>query len=580
MKGLHRWALLVPAMLFAQQPQASDEVRVSSQSYVAQGVVFHAEGKLVEVGVAVRDGHGHAVGELTRENFRIYDDGKERAVAAFSEYRSGSGETAGAAVAAVGRTPATVAPTEAVPAAAAGRARYLAVFFDDVNMAYGAESADLKRAQTSATRFVKDALKPGVEIGIFTASGAPRLDFTADGAKIAQAIAGIKAHAQFGQKTCSGINPYQAYRIAERKDRETLRLVLISAAKHQCGFSPNQIMTQAEAVWDRAKQSTMETLASLSLVVGDLGGKTGERVLLLASTGFVGGTLEAQQDRIIDQAIHAGVIINALVTKGLFNELAPGDRFDEDPAPQKAAYMSLPGYQRWARAEEAEVAERPMVMDEAMGNLAHGTGGVLFHNNNDLSAGFRETSVPPDVTYRLAFVPKGAAANGSYHTLQVKLAHGGGYTLTARPGYFAKDEMERDEQRANLDKEVMGTNALAGLAAGVTLEVEKPSESQRMVRVVTHVDIAKLNFVKQDDRERQRITFVAVLFDEQGKIAAAKEGRMDLALKADTYQRLVRTGVNAALTFPMAPGVYKLRAVVEEAVQGGIAASSYPVDVR
>jgi len=323
----------------------------------------------------------------------------------------------------------------------------------------------------------------------------------------------------------------------------------------------------------------METLASLARVVSDLGGKTGDRVLLLASTGFVGGTLEAQQDRIIDQAIHSGVVINAMVTKGLFNELAPGDRFDEDPAPQKAAYTALPGYQRWAKAEESEVAERPMVMDEAMGNMAHGTGGVLFHNNNDLNAGFRETSVPPDVTYRLGFVPEGAA-DGNYHTLQVKLAHGGGYSLTARPGYFATDEMTHDDQRAKLDKEVMATDALAGLEAGVTLQVEKPSESRRAIRVVTHVDISKLNFVKLNDRERQRITFVAVLFDEHGKIAAAKEGRMDLALTADTYARLMQTGVNAALTFPIGPGVYKLRTVVQEAAQGGMAAASYPVDAR
>jgi len=574
----------LPVALSAQPPQGSDEVRVSSQPYVAQGFVFRAEAKLVEVGVTVRDAHGHAAGGLTRENFRIYDDGKERAATAFAEYRAGSSDAGGAGMAKLRPVPAKDAPAEAPAAAAvAARARYLAVFFDDVNMAYGEESADLKRAQAAATRYVKDGLKPGVEIGIFTVSGAPRLDFTADGAKIALAIAGVKAHARFAQKTCSGMNPYQAYRIAERKDRETMRLVMVSAAKNRCMATPptpNEIMTQAEALWDRAKQSTVETLASVSRVVSDLGGEAGERVLLLASTGFVGGTLEAQQDRIIDQAIHAGVVINSLVTKGLFNELAPGDRFDEDPAPQKASYTQLPGYQRWAKAEGAEVAERPMVMDEAMGNLAHGTGGVLFHNNNDLNAGFRETSVPPEVTYRLGFVPDGVAADGDYHTLQVKLAHGGGYTLTARPGYFATDEMAHDDQRSKLDQEVMGTGALAGLTAGVTIAVEKPAESQRTVRVVTHVDISNLKFVRQDDREKQRITFVAVFFDEQGRIAAGKEGRMDLALKADTYDRLVRTGVNAALTFPMAPGTYRLRAVVEEAVQGGMAAASYPVDVK
>lgn len=566
-------AVFLPGLFFAQQPQAGDEVRVTSQPYVAQGYVVRAEAKLVEVGVAVRDSHGRAVGGLTRDSFRIYDDGKERAIAAFSESRSGSIDSAG--------EPEKSAEKQ-VPAGASatGRAGYLAMFFDDVNMAYGEESADLTRAQSAATRFVNDALKPGVEIGVFTASGAPRLDFTGDGVKIAQAIAAVKAHPQFAQKGCAGINPYQAYRIAERKDRETLRLVMASAAKNQCPASENLIMTQSEEVWDRAKQSSLATLASLSRAVGDLGGKPGERVLLLASTGFVGGTLETQQDRIIDQAIHEGVVMNALVTKGLYNELQAGARFDEDPPPLKAAYTVLPGYQRWAKAEEAEVAERPMIMDEAMGRLAHGTGGVLFHNKNDLNAGFRETSVPPEVTYRLSFNPEGVVSDGSYHALRVKLAPAGAYSLTARPGYFANDEMEQDEQHANLDKEVMGTDTLAGLSAGVSLQADKPSDSQRIVRVVTHVDIAKLNFAKRNDRQRQRIVFVVAFFDAQGKIAVAKEGRMDLDLKPDTYERLARTGVNAVLTFPVAPGVYKLRIVMEEAVGGNIAASTYPLDVR
>ncbi|HUB81246.1 MAG TPA: VWA domain-containing protein [Bryobacteraceae bacterium] len=579
MRGLYRWAAVLPAVLWAQEPQASDEIRLSSQPYVAQGVVFHAESRLVEVGVAVRDGHGRAVAGLTRENFRIYDDGKERPVAAFSEYQGGS--SAAIVAPGTGQIPAKEAPAR-TEASVARRTRYLAVFFDDVNMAYGEESADLKRAQAAATRFLKEALKPGVEIGIFTASGASGLDFTADGEKLAETIAGIKAHAQFAQKSCSGINPYQAYRIAERHDRETLRLVMISNVEGRCGLytSANEVVAQAEEVWDRAKKLSMETLASVSRAVSELSGKSGERVLLLASTGFVGGTLEEQQDRIIDQAVHAGVVINALVTKGLFNEAAAGERFDTDPAPDKAVYTARPGYQRWAKAENEEVAERPMVMDEAMGDLAHGTGGVLFHNNNDLNAGFRETSVAPEVAYRLAFVPEGITSDGSYHKLQVKLTHGGGGTLTARPGYFAADEMARDDQRAKLDHEVMGADSMAGLTAGVALAVEKPSDSQRTVRVVTHVDLSKLSFVKQDDRERQRITFVAVFFDQQGKIAAAKEGRMDLDLKPDTYQRLVRTGVNAALTFPMAPGVYRLRAVVQEAVQGEMAASTYPVEVK
>ena len=114
----------------------------------------------------------------------------------------------------------------------------------------------------------------------------------------------------------------------------------------------------------------------------------------------------------------------------------------------------------------------------------------------------------------------------------------------------------------------------------MALEVGKGSGSQRTVQVIAHVDISKLAFAKQNDRRRQRLTFVAAFFDAQGKMAAAKEGRMDLALKQETYDRLAATGLNAKLSFLLPAGDYKLRAVVEEAVKSGIAASTYPVEVR
>jgi hypothetical protein len=55
---------------------------------------------------------------------------------------------------------------------------------------------------------------------------------------------------------------------------------------------------------------------------------------------------------------------------------------------------------------------------------------------------------------------------------------------------------------------------------------------------------------------------------------------MDLALKPETYDRLVKTGLNAELSFEVAPGVYGLREVVEEAVQSKLSSATHSVDLR
>ena len=55
---------------------------------------------------------------------------------------------------------------------------------------------------------------------------------------------------------------------------------------------------------------------------------------------------------------------------------------------------------------------------------------------------------------------------------------------------------------------------------------------------------------------------------------------MDLALTDATYQRLSSKGVNAIITLPASPGLYKLRQVAEEAVDGKLACSTHSIEIK
>jgi hypothetical protein len=57
--------------------------------------------------------------------------------------------------------------------------RFLALFFDDVDTQDGPNIGNLRQTQAAAAKFVKDALQPGISIGIFTASGTQTLEFAA-----------------------------------------------------------------------------------------------------------------------------------------------------------------------------------------------------------------------------------------------------------------------------------------------------------------------------------------------------------------------------------------------------------------
>ena len=568
-----------PSALDAQETAgttAPDEIRVSSRPYVPPSPYsIRVETKLVQLNVAVRDGKGRAIRGLKREEFRIYDEDKEREIAAFSqESTQGTAPVAGS-------TPAvTAAPTASKTIPPAPQARFLALFIDDVNAKDYAAAGDLARTQAAARKFVLEALEPGTQIGIFTVSGTITQDFTSDAARLSEAIASLKPHprmSEIGVQYCPRITPYRAYQIAHLHDRQTIRTVVAETGPngYACMATTDQVVIEAEETWRRVREISVDTLASLDRTVSYLGSKPGARVLVLASSGFLGETLETQQQAIIDHALRSGVIVNALDSKGLFSDGPPGTRPTDPPGGQLAKNTA------WVLFETSALADRLMVVNSAMADIAHGTGGEFFHNNNDLHTGLLQLGVPPEVIYRISFKPEGVPADGSYRKLKVKLQHPGNYEVEARPGYFAPtDKPAVDDPRSKLDRAVMASDTQADFPAGLGIEVLKPSSNVRTLSVVVRIDIAKLAFTVQDGRKKQRIAFVSALLDNQGKAVAAKEGWMDLALKQETFDRLVKTGLNAKLTFQLSPGVYKLREVVEEGVDGPVSSSTNSIDVR
>jgi len=71
--------------------------------------------------------------------------------------------------------------------------------------------------------------------------------------------------------------------------------------------------------------------------------------------------------------------------------------------------------------------------EDLMTDLAAGTGGSYFHNNNDLIDGFRQLTQAPEYLYLLEFRPQGKKQDGAYHRLKVKVDQPG-LKLQARRG--------------------------------------------------------------------------------------------------------------------------------------------------
>jgi VWFA-related protein len=579
-----RYFVLASAGLLAfftlAQAPGQREITVESADY-APAPRITTEASDVDMEVVVRRPDGSPIAGLTRDNFRIEDDGEQRGISGFYVTK----------LAGAPERPAPGAAGGSPPGSGAAPARYLGLIFDDVST----EGRDLINARNAAQRFIGEQTRPGTELAIFTTSGAVEQDFTADAARVQAAVARIRAHPRAGrtQLECPRITPFEADLIVEHHDMLALQAVdaeaancngknqptgdnLIDAAVNELnagGGSGQMALAQAQATFAQARGIALDSLTYVKNVVDAVGKMPGQRILVLATGGFISDTLENLQEAIVRDALRQQVTINALDARGLYTE-GPGRPPDEvattvGPLPLVTFFF-----------EESSKLSQHQAEDEAAVQLAQGTGGLFFHDNNDLTLGFYRLGLAPELSYHLAFSPSHLAHDGKFHRLAVRLEPGGdprfhGAVVQARRGYFAPaPETAADRLRQTMD----GWMRQTGESSGVPVTVAT-TFSSRGVTAAVRFDVSRLEFVRENGRRRQQLAVIAGLFDGSGRFVTGRRGVLNLALSDATWKRYQRQGMSARLTLAAPAGRYRLRVVVGEVDGGGVSAFNRTVTI-
>jgi VWFA-related protein len=570
------------ALIAARQTLSPGEVRIHSQPYVPQSQILRAESRLVRIGVVVRDGGRRIVSGLKSEDFAIFDNGKKQTISAFSvethapSYR---GEVQQSSPSPPRSTPTSPGANDA----ARQTPRFVALYFDDLHT----KSGDMKHVQVAAENFVHQGLTANDQVALFTASSSASVGFTADTSKVLDALAKLKSHERvFDGGTCPRITPHDAYLIASHLDPDAYNTALAAAKECNCDDQVNiddtcytqqerVVLVEAQQLWEPIRELSETTLGTIQGVLRYLAKAPGDRVLVLASPGFFASSLNTQVDAIVDEALRAGIVINALDAKGLYTEdPTHGRMLNELQAGRPASAMQ-------ARHEGESFAPDLMSLTAAMADFALGTGGSFFHDRNDLTAGYYSLAAAPETEYLIGFEPEKSKLTGSFHKLKVQVNTPGTFDVQARPGYFAPTkEPSGPSPEEKIDGEVRGSEERSDFPLSVSEKPGTASNGGREISVETRVDIQKLPFQRQKDQYVDMLTIVAALFDAQGKMIAGKEAQMELALKPESFERFSKTGISGAMSLEAPPGAYRLRVVAQEAIHGEMSATSQKVQIQ
>jgi VWFA-related protein len=552
-----------------EKPKSDAEINTQETA-----IPFTVRVNLVPVRVVVRDAQGRAITGLKREDFQLFEDGKPQTISTFTVETSTPTKRASDETAKMDLPPADLAKEEpfVVPK------RFIALLFDDVHT----ELQDLLPTKAAANRYLAKLNEPSDRLAVFTISGQNQLDFTDDRAKLRETISLVQPRSIIpasasGAGECPSINYYEADLIENQNDAQANAIATQNALACEFNNDPRQrgaayalVVATAMRILNAGDEQTRASFRRLKEVLRRMAVLPGQRTIVLVSPGFLIPRQEYDLSDIIDRAARSNVFISTIDDRGLYTPDSMPDISSEvfaDPA--MAGYDA--SYRLQGQARQLDVLEY----------LADGSGGLCFHSNNDLEAGFRAVASAPELSYLLGFSPQNLKYDGKFHGLKVTVQPKGKYVVQARKGFYAlkAGPVPGDSAKKEIEEAIFSQEEEHGLPVALHLQYYKGAGADAKLSVLTHVDIARMQFQKAEGRNKNELIIVAALFDRNGNFITGTKKTLDMRLRDDTLQRLNHTGITVKTNFDVKPGAYVVRLVVRDTDAAHLSAENGVIDI-
>lgn len=421
----------------------------------------------VEVPINVLTREGHAVRDLTVDDFEILDDGVAQQITGF--------RTIDLDLVLPGPT-----RTEVEAAIPASGRRHVLFLFD---LSFSAP-ASLVRAREAARAFALERLHPTDLVAVAThsiESGARLLvTFTPDRAQVARAIdtLGAPKLLQLARRdplqfliedpgvlaldASSDVDPDESA-IGQLRESVIAHIQAIGneMAKQEKSFQRGRISS-----WSRSMGELARLLDSVQ----------GRKHVVYFSEGFDGRLLFGRQPAADDQEVQQD--LENMIRGRSF--LVDTDNIYGNTLLQGDVELMIEEFRRadcviqavdigGLRADQPAEERARSVGQDALFFVANETGGNLFQDANDFGEQLGRAMERSTVTYLLSFRPSAISYDGAYHRLKVKVDGPAGARVSAREGYYAPRPWEEIHP---MERNLLASDAIASATPDRSVPVD------------------------------------------------------------------------------------------------------------
>ncbi|MBN1567855.1 MAG: VWA domain-containing protein [Acidobacteria bacterium] len=582
----HRTAILAALILLPALTQFPQDKKTRDESSEQTPLTFKVPIGVVVVNANVTDERGNPVTDLTREDFRVYEDGKLQSIQTFAleSYNPANSDEKSSV------EPALSATDAAEPGFS--RPRLISIMIDDVTSS--TEDSCLRVAEAVAS-FIENDMNPGDQVGIWSGSGKVNYPFSNNKQMLLEQVAVLPKklnRSRVERSECPVLTDLQAQKIVNNRDPDSLNIAVQESMRCLMMDSERKPMDQGEAVASAVKKMNMlsaaesharmeasrqyqETmyrnrnlLAVLRRHLRSLRHFDAGKSLIFFSGGFLHQDLVFELQDVVEQALRSGVVLNTVDIRGVYDpSYIPVDE-------RIVTTGSL--FSRKREEYRTDAASR----EEPLSQMANDTGGFFFHNNNDIYNGIRQISGRQEYYYILTYAIPPQKPDGRFHAIKVAVTRPG-VQVSYRKGYYAPREEVTFERRKTEDilEALQAPGDLNEIPMTLSYNSYQDDDTTYNISLLMKIGIKNLRFLDEDSRHKNMISMVVAAYDEADRYVNGVEKSVDFRLTDASYIDLLDRGVTSRIELKLPIGRYRIKAVVREAAQGKMSSLTKAIDI-